>query len=238
MTRLLSFLLLGLCLTGCHPVGREIPTGDAIAINNVFADPSFKHSEIQNVLLLPIDNFMELDTIEFHRNTLTTSVLRNFGKFNYFNVFYDRHFAATSGRIIDLDAARLDRTQLGEVGVTYGVQALLQLSIDEFQAYPPMRMKVKATLYNANTGERFWAFDHVFDTDDAEVVNSMRLWWNGRIAGGDIKNRFEVSRVRPTLFANYVFYTMAQSYGDARMTNLHVVEELREKAKKERREQL
>ncbi len=205
-----------------------------MAMDNVYADPSFDHSEIHNVLLLPITNFMEHDSIEFHRDQLTTSLIRNFGKFNYFNVFYDRHFSSTSGPVIDLDSSRIDRMKLGEVGLTYKADALLQVSIDEFHPYPPMRMKVKAALYDTNTGERFWAFDHVFDTDDAEVVNSMRLWWNSRIAGGDVRNRFEVGRVRPTVFSNFVFFTLATSYGDARLVNFEVVQEMEKEAAKKR----
>jgi hypothetical protein len=235
MRPLLSLLLASLLLSGCHRVQREVPTGIPMAIDNVFAEPGYDHAKVRNVLLLPLDNFMEHDTVEFHRNELTNSLLRNFGKFNYFNIFYDRNFSSTSDRVIDLDTNRLDRMKLGEIGLTYQSQALLQVSIDELQVHPPMRMKVKATLYDTNSGKRIWAFDHVFDTDDAEVVNKMRLWWNGRIAGGDIKNRFEVARVRPSIFTNFVFYTMANSYGAARLSNYQVVQELKEEAKKKSR---
>lgn len=235
MQRFLSVLVL-LAVASCARVHREIPTGTAMAVDNVYADPSFDHSSVQNVLLLPLDNFMEVDSVEFHRDHLTSSLIRNFGKFNYFNVFFDRHFESTSGRVIDLDTGRLDRMQLGEVGLTYNAQGLLQVSIDEFHPYPPMRMKVKASLYNADTGKRVWSFDHTFDADDAEVVNAMRLWWNSRIAGGDVRNRFEVGRIRPTVFSNFVFYTMARSYGDARIRNYEVVEEERARESEEKKE--
>ncbi len=230
----ISLFLFCLALSGCAKVQREIPTGEPMAVNNVYANPGYDHSDIRNVLLMPLDNFMEHDSVEFHRDMLTTSLVRNFGKFNYFNIFYDRHFAATSGRVIDLDTGTLDRMKLGEVGITYHAEGVLQVSVDEFHPYPPMRLKLKAYLYDSNSGDRVWAFDHVFDTDDAEVVNAMRYWWNTRIAGGDVRNHFEVGRIRPTLFANFVFYTLANSYGEARLNNFEVVQELREEEAKQK----
>jgi hypothetical protein len=224
------FLLISV---GCTRYAKEVPTGAPMRVDNVYANPYYDHSKLLNVLILPVDNFMERDELEFHRSQLTTAILRNWGKFNYFNVQFDPHYMETAGRIVDVDTGRLDRSKLGEVGRTYGAHAVLQISIDEFRPFPPMRMKVKAVLLDANTGERAWSFDHTFDSDDAEVVNALRYWWNTRMAGGDPRNRFEVSRVRPSVFANFVFYTMARSYGEKRVRNVEVIAEEKERMDKE-----
>lgn len=220
LTGALSVLILG----GCTRYDKEIATGPPPPLHNVYANPTYDHSRLANVLLLPIDNFMVNESVEFHRKELTQSILRNFGKFNYFNISYDRYYPEKAGRLLNLVTGEMDRIQLGEVGQTYRAQGVLQVMIDEFRAYPPMRLKVKAALIDTNTGERVWEFDHVFDADDSQVVNGMRIWWNTRVAGGDPRNRFEIGSLRPTVFANYVFYEMAQTYGKARVKNQKVVE--------------
>jgi len=224
------FLLLGyvslllLVTAGCTRYSKQIPTGSPIAIDNVYSNPYYDHSLITNVLLLPIDNFLEDEDFAFQRSHIRMAVLRSFGKFSYFNLHYDPRYPATAGRVLDLDSGEIDRIKIGEVGQLYRAQAVMQISIEDYRPFPPLRMKIKANLIDTDTGERIWSFDHMFDTDDANVVNGMRYWWNARMAGGDVRNYFEVSRIRPSLFAGYVFYTMAQTYGAARVRNMEVIE--------------
>ena len=212
-------------LSSCHTYRREMATGPGLAINNTYTDPAYNHSQVTNVLLLPLENTYGAPEFELHRQKITTSLVRNFGKFGYFNLHFDPQYSLTAGHIVDVNSGLVDRIKLGEVGQMYNVQAVLQMTVDEFRPYPPLRMKVKALLIDANSGEKIWAFDHAFDTDDREAVNALRLWWNGRVAGGDVRNHFEASRVRPTVFTNFVFYTMARSYGFSRHRAIEVVNE-------------
>ena len=90
-------------------------------------------------------------------------------------------------------------------------------------------------MLDPNTGERIWAFDQVFDADDAEVENSMRLWWNTRMAGGDSSNRYKLNKLRPRFFMNFVFYTLAGSYADFRVKQVQSItkeKKVQEKMKK------
>lgn len=219
---LLCFLSL-IVLTSCGSYRREQVTGHPIAIDNAYADPSYDHSRIVNVLVLPVDN--PLGEIEFdrHSENLLLAMLRNWGKFNYFNIQYDPEYPSVAGRLVDLDTGFIDRVKLGEVGRRYGAQAVLKISVMDYRPFSPMRMKVKGWLVDCELGTRIWAFDHVFDADDADVVNGLRLWWNRRMAGGDVQTRFSVSKLRPSVFANFVFHTMAYSYERSRILNAEAV---------------
>jgi hypothetical protein len=187
----------------------------------------YPHKRALNCLILPIANPLASRDVELHRQHLVDSALSNFGKFGYFNLQYDPAFFETSGPVIDLNTGFVDRAKLGALGVEYNADAVLQVAVTEFRPYPPMRMQVKAILVDTNTGERLWHFDHVFDTDDTDVVNLMRVWWNDRMAGGNPENRFDFDRLRPSVLASFVFYTMAQTYGDMRWDNVATIDNLR-----------
>ena len=78
-------------------------------------------------------------------------------------------------------------------------------------------------MIDAETGERIWSVDDVFDTEDANVVNAMRIWWNSRIAGGDSIEHFEASMVSPGFFMNFVLYELAKSYAETRIKNVQAI---------------
>ena len=48
-----------LTLMGCHPYTKEIPTGAAKVVDNVYSNPAYDHGKINNVFLLPLDNSMD-----------------------------------------------------------------------------------------------------------------------------------------------------------------------------------
>lgn len=223
--RLWSLLLVVCALSGCRAYDKQILTGSPMTIDNVYAKPGYDHTGILNLLLLPVNNPHELRDVERHHEDLVASVLRNFGKFNYFNVYYDHNHREVAGPVMDLSTGRINRTLLGEIGQHYGAQAVMQIDIEEFRPFAPMRMKVRGTIIDTNTGERIWQFHHVFDSDDADVVNSMRIWWNTRAAGGDSRSRFELGQVRPSVFSNFVFYLMARSYERTRVMIVEAVED-------------
>lgn len=218
----LVFTLL-LSLSSCGSYRRQAITGQPITIDNAYADPSYDHSHIVNVLVLPIDNPLNNKEQVFHQKEILLSLMRGWGKFNYFNLQYDPSYPSGAGRLINLDTGFIDRVSLGEVGRSYGVQAVLKTAISDYRPYAPMRMKVKAWLVDCEHGTRVWAFDHVFDTDDSNVVNGLRVWWNQQMAGGDAQTRFAVSKLRPTIFSNFVFHTMAYSYERSRILNVEAV---------------
>lgn len=232
--KLLALFVGLLMVSGCRTYLKEVPTGEPMQVDNIYASPTYDHSKILNLLVLPINNPLEDQEVDLHRDSLRLSVLRNFSKFNYFNVQFDKRFHEMTDELIDLETGIYDRAKVGAIGQEYNAQALMQISIDEFRAYPPMRMKIKAMIVDSESGERVWAFDHVFDTDDANVMNAMRRWWNTRIAGGDVRNRFELSTVRPSIFTSFVFYSMAKSYGRARLDNVASIERQKQRKKKNR----
>ena len=84
-----------------------------------------------------------------------------------------------------------------------------------------MHITVRASLFDANRGDRIWSIDQVFDASDANVFNAIRLWWNDRKAGGT-EIRFEDRIVESTLFLDYVFYSVAESYGRSRIGTIQV----------------
>ncbi|MCB1135194.1 MAG: hypothetical protein KDK78_02895 [Chlamydiia bacterium] len=207
---------------------REITSGPWMQTRNTYAHPAYPHRQVLNVLVLPVQNPQGSEDVELHRERLLQTAMNSFGKFGYFNLQYDPVFFDTSGPLMDLDTGFIDRNKLGAVGTEYNADAVLQISVREFRPYPPMRMTVKAMLVDTNTGERIWHFDHVFDTDDNDVVNLMRIWWNDRMAGGKPENRFEFDRLRPSVLSSFVFYTMAQTYGDMRWDNVATIRALKE----------
>lgn len=217
-----------LVLMGCSSYHeRQIGSRPWMPTNNAYANPMYPHRKTMNVLVLPVANPLGSEDVESHRANLVESAIRNFGKFGYWNIQYDPAFFERSGEVIDLDTGFIDRAKMGAIGKEYNADAVLQISVGEFRPYPPMRMRAKAMLVDANTGERIWHFDHVFDTDDSDVVNLLRAWWNDRQAGGKPENRFEYDRLRPSVLANFVFYTMAQTYGDMRWDNAATIRALR-----------
>lgn len=226
--RILFFLIFfsaSLAFEGCRTYKKQIPTGSALSVENVYANVSYDHSQVSNVFLLPIENPYGNKQVFLSQNDFVTTILRNFGKFHYFHVAYDKDFPQKSGDIIHLETGRIDRLKSGAIAKKYNSQALMKISISDYQPYFPMRMKVKALLVDALTGERIWAFNEVFDSDDANVVNGMRYWWNTHMAGGYEGNRFDLNKLRPSFFMNYVFYTMGDSYGQARVDNVAVIKE-------------
>lgn len=227
--KVVGMLLCALLFSSCASHLRETTTGCYLRTSNTYAHPSYPHGKVLNVLLLPVDNPLGSEYVELHREALVQAAVRNWGKFNYFNVQFDPHFHERAGRIVDVNTGFVDRAKLGIIGQDYNVDAILQVSVGEFRPYPPLRMQAKAIMLDANTGERLWAFDHTFDTEDSDVMNLMRIWWNDRIAGGKDCNRFKGDCQRPSVLSAFVFYAMAQCYGDMRLDNVATMECLRRK---------
>lgn len=232
----LLLCLLYLFLGGCQVYKKEVPTGSPMQIDNVYANPSYDHGFIKKVVLLPILNPNERKGVVQYREEITLSVMRNFGKFNYFNIQYDKNYEAVSaGEAVNVDTGAYHRLKLGELGREYHAQGILQVTVSEFKPFFPLVMKVKSTLVDANSGEIVWVFDHVFDASDAEVINGMRIWWNTRKAGGDPSMHFISAKNRPGAFIDYICYMMARSYGDMRVVNLKAIErQEKEEQRKER----
>ncbi len=230
--------ILGLFLTaglsGCHPYKKEVPTGSPLVIDSVYSNPSYDHSALLNVYCLPVENRLQNPHVLRHQRQLVQALLRNFGKFHYFNLQFDPGYVADAERLVDLDSGRINRAGIGIIGQEFNAQAVLKVSISEYRPFFPMVLKMKAALIDTNSGETIWKFDEVFDADDTEVVNGMRYWWNTHMAGGDEVNRFSLSKLRPGFFMNYVFSSMAESYGRARNDNVRLIkrEERNEERKK------
>ncbi|SCA63890.1 hypothetical protein SCG7109_BK_00060 [Chlamydiales bacterium SCGC AG-110-M15] len=232
MRHLLLFTLISL-LGGCHPHMKIIPSGSSVNLDNVYANPSYDHAQINNVLLLPIANPDDNHFVKEHNDRLRQSFIKNMAKFNYFYIQYDRDLENQREKVVDMESGSYDRLRLGVLGNAYNAQGILALSISEYRPFFPMTMRIRGTLFDANTGERIWSFDQVFDTDDATVENSMRVWWNSRMAGGDQFNRYELNKLRPSFFMNFVFHTMADTYGNSRVGHIETIaEEIKENKKK------
>ncbi|MFT4552957.1 MAG: hypothetical protein ACI9S8_001589 [Chlamydiales bacterium] len=231
VTRKISFLIVlaitALLANSCRPYGKEVPTGTPFPANNVYSSVSYDHASLQNVFLLPFENPFNNRIVNDKKIELAQSLLRNFSKFHYFHIKYDNKYPENSEKVIDLSTGQNDRFKIGALAQEYNAQAVMKISIDEYQPYFPMRMRVKAIMVDGSSGERIWAFDETFDTDDANVVNGMRYWWNKKMAGGFNSNRFSLSRVRAEFFTNYIFDTMADSYGRARVRNVEMIQNQR-----------
>jgi TolB-like protein len=210
-------------MTSCQLFRKQIPTGSAFPATNVYANVSYDHSKLQNVYLLPVDNPFEDPTIEMNRDEFAKSLLRNFAKYHFFHIDYDKFYPKNAERVIDLSTGKIDRFKIGYLSKEHNAQAVMKVSIDEYQPFFPMRIRVKAMLIDSSSGERIWAFDEVFDSDDANVVNGMRYWWNAKKAGGFSSNRFSLNVLRPEFFTSYAFDTMADSYGRARVANVETI---------------
>ena len=230
--QVLCLTLIAFSFTSCRTYQKAIVTGKPVEIDNTYTNPGYAHGDIKNVLVLPLENPMYHPDVERYREDLMVAVLRNLGMFNYFSVQFDPNYGDLAGTFMDLDTYQVDRVKLGAVGKLYHADAVLKLAVTDYQVFPPMRMKIKVLMVDVNTGERIWAFDHVFDTDDVGVVNAMRTWWNTHRAGGDVNARFEVSQVRPSFFMNYVFHTLADSYGKSRVKNVASIEEQKKQEEK------
>ncbi len=227
-----TLVALAIFLTGCVHFERAPLTGPVKQVDNCFANPCYNHAKLVNVLLLPLENIHAEEAIDYHHHELTESCIRGFSKFGYFNVQHDPF--VRSHPVVDLESGAIDRVELGELGNEYNADGVLKVSLVDFRPFDPMRLHVKAQLNDTATGERIWAFDEVFDSDDAEVINLMRTFWNTRSAGAHPESRFEVERLRPGFFSQFVFYTMAQSYGRVRAETLRAVEVLMIKQSKEK----
>lgn len=218
----LFVLQMGCC---CNKGQYECTTGCPMPVKNVYANPTYPHAEVLNCLLLPLDDPMHIADFSMYEDDMVLEVVRSFGKEQYFSLQYDPQFNESQYTIVDLETGMIDRVRLGAIGEKYNSEAVLKVSINDYRPFPPMRMKVKAALIDTRTGERIWAFDQVFDADDADVINAMKLWWNSNIAGGDTRrNRFDLATVRPSFFNKFVFHTMARSYVVARVANAHAAE--------------
>lgn len=220
---LFGILFLTLC-TSCNTYKKEIPTGLSHTVDNTYSDPTYNHEKLTNVLLLPIENPLESHLVDRYNMTLANSAIRNFSKFNYFNISYDSDSPLPAGKVLDLNKETMDRSLLGALGQEHHVQGVLQMSITDFNPYPSMRMHVKARLVDVETGQVVWTVDETFDTDDANVFNAMRIWWNSHKAGGNPFNRFDVTVLNPSFFMDYVFYSIAESYGKSRVVYVREIE--------------
>lgn len=214
-----------LLLSSCHPYKKQIPTGPAKRVENAYSNPSFDHSKVMNVILLPVGNPLEMRQITAQDREIILNVLRNFGKFHYFNLQTVDRKQVDDGEVVNLETGEVDRFKLGELGKRYHAQAALKISLQELRTFTPLMTKIKAALIDTETGERIWAVDDVFDAEDANVVNAMRVWWNSRIAGGGTEERFEANMISPGFFMNFVLYEVARSYAEMRIENVQAVAE-------------
>lgn len=222
ITLFLAWILLG--ITACNPYSKEIPTGRPLKIDNVYTNPSYDYTQLVNVLLLPIGNPLENTSVQSHKQTLVNEIIRNFSKFHYFNIQYDTKNNIVPGSIVNLSTDSVNKAALGALGEKYHAQGILKIDVVELQVFAPMRIHVKASLLDSNKGDLLWAIDQVFDADDAEVMNGLRMWWNTRMAGGDDYNRFEIKKITPSFFLNYVFYSVADSFGRSRVKNVLAID--------------
>lgn len=229
-------ILVALGTSGCGKYDRECVLRTPMPYDNVYANPGYDHSHILNVLVLPLDNPMCDLEIERNEDRFMESILSSFGKYNFFNVYTDPHYHETAGKIVNLNTGFIDRAKLGEVGRIYNVDAVMQISITDYQPFEPMRMKVKGALVDTNTGERVWHFDHTFDGDDQAMVNALRCWYNQNMAGGDKTTKFQVSKIRPSVFQSFIFTSMAEAYEETRLRNTIAIEEEKERRRQERQE--
>ena len=231
----LPFLMLSIIFLagGCHPHKKQIPTGKAIEINNVFAHPSYHHDAITRVFLLPIENSFQSDNVELQRHNIAQSIMRNFAKFHYFSLSYDKTLSPETPSIVDLTKNNFDRVSIGALAKARNAQAIMAISVAEYRPFFPMLLHVKGSLIDAQTGQRIWEFAHVFDGNDSNIVNGMRIWWNSNMAGGSKSNRFDLNRLRPEFFMNYVFHTMAESYSSARIANVETIENIKAEQEKQ-----
>ncbi len=224
-------ICMGVCilltLAGCHPYTKQIPTGPAFKADNVYTNPSYDYKKLTNVTLLPVVNPLDNRMVNLYHKMLATTTLRNFTKFKYFNIHFDPDTKVKTDTLINLDTNQIDRAAIGALGDKLNTQAMLQLTVTDLQVFPPMHISVKAALIDVENGERIWAFDSVFDTEDANVMNALRMWWNTHMAGGDHFNRFDIQKLNPSFFLNYVFYTMAESFGESRIKDVKNIAELK-----------
>ena len=215
------FLMLG--LAGCHPHKKEIPTGSPIQLTNIYSSPAYDYSHLVNVLVLPVANPVADAYVKQKKSDLLLSLLRNFGKFNYFALQTDPDLTIKTLDFADIETGQIDRFRLGAIGAARNAQAVLVVSVGEYRPFSPMRMSVKAALTDARTGEKIWACDQIFDASDANVVNGMRYWWNTQQSGGLSSNRFELNQFHPTFFTDFVFFSIAQSYATSRVHNVEAI---------------
>lgn len=217
------FLLFIACIcmgiSSCNPYKKQIPTGFPIEIKNVYTNPQYDHSRITSVLALPIDNPSEQATTKFAALELQKTILRNFGKFNYFNIHTPNKVYDQIKSPINLDSGTIDRLRIGALGDEYYVQGILHVSISDYRPYSPMHMHVKAILVDSSSGEKVWSIDQVFDMKDANVVNGFRCWWNSERSGGLPNSRFSMDLQNPNVFTEFVFHSIAKSYGLHRVKN-------------------
>jgi hypothetical protein len=228
--------LLALGVGGCKKYDDVSVLRTPMPYDNVYANPGYDHAHILNVLVLPLDNPMCDEEIERNNDQFMQSILSSFGKYNFFNVHNDPHFKETAGEIINLNTGFIDRAKLGEIGRIYNADAVIQIAITDYQPFEPMRMKVKGALIDTNTGERVWHFDHTFDGDDQAMVNALRCWYNQNMAGGDKTTKFDVSKIRPSVFQSFIFTSMAEAYEYTRLRNTIAIEEEKERRRQERQE--
>jgi len=222
------FKLIFCCIssTSCQFYSKEIPTGFPIKLENVYINTQYDHASIANVLILPVANPWLNKQVDRYKIDIAQSIARNFGKFQYFNTYYPTDIASSIKNVIDVDIGTFNRIQMGELGQQFHAQVVLQVSLSDFKTYPPMKSHVKALLIDVNTGEKIWSVDQVFDTSDAKIINGMRIWWNTYRAGGAPQERFDANLQSPRFFIDFVFHSIAQSYGDARIKETNSIKKV------------
>lgn len=233
LTSIFAIALLMTTFSSCRKHNREILTSYPIEVNNVYTDPSYEHSNVYNVLCLPIQNPHQSAGIELHRESLSSAIIRSVSKFNYFNIQFDPHIEEHAHtEVVDLTTGSVDRNLLGKLGKIYNCQAILKVSITDHSPFPPMKLRAKGSLVDTETAQIIWSFDQAFDTDDIAVIDSMRLWWNEHRSGSDVEGRFEISKVRPSFFYNFVFHKMAKTYALSRSRDILAYEKMKKEEAK------
>lgn len=229
-----AFVLQLSFFSSCQVYKKQIPTGSAFRPKNVFSNLNYYHEKLSNVYLLEVDNKMQEPQIENHRAVFESVIVRNFARFHYFNLQQDQN--SEHSKIVDIDSGRVDHFKIGLLGEEKAAQAVLKINVSQYRSYFPMRLHVKAVLIDCDTAERIWAFDEVFNTDEARIVNGMRYWWNTHMAGGYQDNRFSLNSLRPDFFLNYVFYTVAESYAKVRVQAIETIDREKKRLEREKEE--
>jgi len=82
--------------------------------------------------------------------------------------------------------------------------AVLFVDLTAYSPYPPLKLGVRSKLVDISTGEILWAFDNLFDANEASVVNSARRHYldsnPSSVGTGDLSSTVLQN---PTRFGNY-----------------------------------
>lgn len=222
-------------VSGCRPYEKEIPTGKPLAMDKVYTHTSYDFAQIKRVLLLPIHNLREQTTVSMHRDKLELLLLSNFAKIGLLEVEVMPYSDISSHKVVNLTKNEIDRALIGAISQEYHVDAVMHMSILNFNPFPSMQLHIRAVLLDSQTGQTVWSLEQVFDQNDANMINGMRYWWNKKRAGGFETERFAVSSINPQAFVDYCYYEMANTLAAQRIKNKEDIAKIGEPVIKKRK---